>query len=197
MKKDKLIFISADCPVAEGNFIKYYTKITLEEQNALKVISCYESLKQDLEKICHSKIGISPFTRDLSELNIMRAMITGYHDTMQMLDPEWWAQASDAYILSLTDALPPAVKFLVSECNEESLLNSPLRLDSALVRVTGSTIPTNPIGYLSKKQFDAQSQKSPTYSVSINNAESVELEEDICKKSLASVQQLINSLNDS
>jgi hypothetical protein len=197
MKKDKLIFLSADCPMAEVNFIKYFTKVTLEEQNALKIISCYESLKQDLEKLCHSKIGISPFTRDETELNIVGPLIEGYHEAMQRLDPEWWAQASDSYILSLMDALPPAVKFIATECNEKVLLNSPLRLDSVLVRITGLKGECNPLAYLSQEQFKAQSQKNADYSLNITSSISVESDEDICDKSLKAVRNLINSLNDS
>jgi len=95
------------------------------------------------------------------------------------------------------DALPPAVKFIATECNEKVLLNSPLRLDSVLVRITGLKGECNPLACLSQEQFKAQSQKDADYSLDITSSISVESDEDICDKSLKAVRNLINSLNDS
>ena len=137
MKKDKLIYISASDPVTEINLLKYITFSILQSDNALKVISCYERIKEQINKISTPYIGLSAFTEDPKEKEILWPLFKAYRDTLSKLDPAWWPDQSDAYLSSLTEHVPEAVKFIATHCNSRGLIQSSLRRKNTLIRAEG------------------------------------------------------------
>ena len=198
MKKEKLIYISASDPVSEINLLKYITHQILQEDNALKVLSCYERIKEQIDKVTRPYVGLSAYSEDPKEKAILWPLLKAYRNLMLDLDPNWWEDQSDGYISSLIEHLPPAVKFIATHCNSSGLIRSPLRRKSTLIRAEGATpYKEDVFDYLSENAFNEAVGNDSYRSITVPNTSVIMDKDDIDEKFLKKVSRLLSEINDS
>jgi hypothetical protein len=100
---EKIVFLSSSDFVAETNAARYITKIVTEDK-PLKVLSCFERMKDQLNSFCMTNVGMSPFSQQDFQQKTLYPLLSGYKSTMSNLDPNWWRIELEKYIESITES---------------------------------------------------------------------------------------------
>lgn len=91
MNTDFLIGICGNARSGKDTFCKY-AKDFLSKKKVPAARSAFaDELKKDLDDLCRHKIGISAFTQDTKEKEIIRPLLVTYGtDVIRKLDENWW-----------------------------------------------------------------------------------------------------------
>ena len=116
---------------------------------------------------------------------------------MEYLSKGWWKEAGEKYITSLMKFLPPKVKFLITDCNSKSLLNSYTCLNSPVVRVTTKNDDPSLFHYLSDSEFKEAIGDRSYFNLKLNGNSQIMKEDDINPRDLKEVENLLSQINDS
>jgi hypothetical protein len=195
--KDKIIFISGSSYLAELNLVKYITRIVLRRDNAIKVLSSYEKIKENLDNLCVTNIGMSAHTTEQKERELLNPLFGSYSHLMNYLNEGWWAEQGELYISSLMKFLPPAVKFLITDCNSKALLQAPLCQDNPVVRVKNNDKTPSLFPHLSDSEFKGAIDGRPYFKLNLQGETHIDKEEDIVPCDLKETENLLSQINDS
>ena len=195
MKKDKVVFISSSDLVAEVNLIKYLTVYHLEDkQNAVKIFSYYETLKQLLNDPLKNYTGLSLFSSDSVENNLTTPLLEEFKLLLRKIDPNWWTDSFDRYLEQGKQYLPDAVKFIITDINHEESICSELAMNTPLIRIDSKKLPTDN-HRLNLNNFEAIITKQNVFYLQ-NPHSSILLEkEDLNKNTLKKVSSIMEEIN--
>ena len=91
MNTNFLIGISGNARSGKDTFCKYAQKVLSEKEVGAARAAFADELKKDLDELCRHKIGISAFTKDDKEKQIIRPLLVTYGtDVIRSLDENWW-----------------------------------------------------------------------------------------------------------
>lgn len=194
MKKDKTILISSSDLVAEVNAIKYLTHHFLETQNAVKIFSYYESLKQMLNNQIKNYTGLSLFSTDHVELSYTYPVINAYKDMLRKIDNNWWTDRFDEYLEQAYSFLPPAVKFLISDFNHKEAICSNKAMNYPIIRID-SKKQNSSENYIQLDDFKSLITKQNVYFVKNSHDSIITEKEDLNQKTVKKISSIITDIN--
>ena len=189
--KNETIFLSASDKISELNASKYITKV-LTKGRALKVMSCFEKLREQINSFCVTYIGISAFSKENFQADTLQPLIDGYKKTMSNLDPSWWKTELSNYIDEVRGSIPPGVIFLLTECNNSDMIELCIENDYLLLRAEGVT-NKNDSQFLSKESFSILSTNSRCQTFPIDNDFDHNKEEDINESQLNFISKILQA----
>jgi len=195
MKKDKVVFISSSDLVAEINLIKYLTFYHLDEkQNAVKIFSYYETLKQLLNTPIKNYTGLSLFSSDTVEHNLTEPVIEEFKSLLRKIDPSWWVDSFDRYLAQAEEYLPKAVKFMITDFNHEESICSQLAMENPIIRIDSNKLPVNDYR-LNLPDFNSLITKQNVFHIESPHDSILLEKEDLNKGLLKRVSSIIEEIN--
>lgn len=187
---EKIVFLSSSDFVAETNAARYITKIVTEDK-PLKVLSCFERMKDQLNSFCMTNVGMSPFSQQDFQQKTLYPLLSGYKSTMSNLDPNWWRIELEKYIESITESIPDVVRFLFTECSSSEMIDLACERDFLILRAQGTSTAEDSSGYMSLESFRVLSKKCRVESFCIDNDRHHAQQEDINEDQLSKISKII------
>ena len=91
MNTNFLIGISGNARSGKDTFCEIAKKILSKKKVGAARAAFADELKKDLDDLCRQKIGISAFTKDSKEKEIIRPLLVSYGtDVIRAMDEQWW-----------------------------------------------------------------------------------------------------------
>lgn len=187
---EKIVFLSSSDFVAETNAARYITKI-ITEKKPLKVLSCFERMKDQLNSFCMTNVGMSTFSQEDFQQKTLYPLLSGYKSTMSNLDPNWWRMELEKYIESITESIPDVVRFLFTECSSPEMINLAHEKDYLILRAQGTSTAEDSSGYIPIDPFRILSKKCRVESFCIDNDRHHTQQEDINEDQLSKISKII------
>ena len=93
MNTNFLIGICGNARSGKDTFCDFAKKILSKKKVGAARAAFADELKKDLDDLCRHKIGISAFTRDSKEKEIIRPLLVTYGtDVIRKMDENWWIE---------------------------------------------------------------------------------------------------------
>lgn len=91
MNTNFIIGICGNARSGKDTFCEYSKKVLSNKKVGAARAAFADELKKDLDDLCRNKIGISAFTRDSTEKEIIRPLLVSYGtDVIRKMDENWW-----------------------------------------------------------------------------------------------------------
>lgn len=91
MNTNFLIGICGNARSGKDTFCEYAKKFLSKKKIAAARSAFADELKKDLDDLCRHKIGISAFTQDTKEKEIIRPLLVTYGtEVIRKMDENWW-----------------------------------------------------------------------------------------------------------
>lgn len=91
MNTNFLIGITGNARCGKDTFCEYAKRFLSKKKVSAARAAFADELKKDLDHLCKHKIGISAFTQDTSEKEIIRPLLVTYgSEVIRKMDENWW-----------------------------------------------------------------------------------------------------------
>jgi hypothetical protein len=88
-----IIGICGNARSGKDTFCEYAKRFLSKKKVGAARAAFADELKADLDQLCREKIGISAFTSDSKEKNIIRPLLVTYGtDIIRSMDENWWVE---------------------------------------------------------------------------------------------------------
>lgn len=184
-------FLSANNLVSQENAVRHISWLLVKKHGrAVKVMSCLEKLRQDIQDLCTKYIGINPQSEEPFDVQTLKPLVEGYKKTMESLDPDWWKESIVNYMPKIQESLVDGVIYICKGCNEKAFIEAAAELDCPIIRVENSN-KNEQEGFLSKSNFKKISKNQKVLSFSCNNTEIIEETEDLDQDFLSKLDKTL------
>lgn len=96
MNTNLVIGICGNARSGKDTFCEYAKKFLSKKKVGAVRTAFADPLKKDLDDLCRHKIGISAFTKDTKEKEIIRPLLVAYGtDVIRGIDENWWIDRLD------------------------------------------------------------------------------------------------------
>lgn len=184
-------FLSANNLVSQENAVRHISWLLVKQHGrAVKIISCLEKLKQDIQNLCTKYIGINPYSEEPFDTKTLKPLVDGYKETMERLDPDWWKESIIHYMPKIQESLVDGVIYICKGCNEIAFIEAAAELNCPIIRIEGSE-NNNQKGFLSKSIFKKNSKKQEVFHFSCPDDQLIEDKEDLNEKFLSKLDTIL------
>jgi hypothetical protein len=91
MNTNFIIGLCGNARSGKDTFCEYAKKFLTKKKVGAARAAFADELKKDLDDLCRHKIGISAFTQDTKEKEVIRPLLVTYGtEVIRKLDEEWW-----------------------------------------------------------------------------------------------------------